>query len=314
MPEQNQVPTHTTAVHGAASRNPSPGTDDAPAAPAATAPQAAPAPAAGTRGAADSPAPSGAVAPASPGAETSAGARSGRASRAKTTRARAPRQDAVLTEAVALAREAVVLGGADASGVGEHVGVRVHDDRLLSHLFDCELPGYPGWTWYATVARAPRSKHVTVCESGLLAGPRSLLAPEWVPWEERMQSVQDQEAEGQGGSEGSDPSISPAGTEHTSDTAGDGPSSESVPPEGPVRATEPFQSTADPAAGASSGTVDAPARQDTGNGDAEGSATDTSGDAGAAAHTRAVVVPPADPFDTGAQLPDSPRPEDGASS
>ena len=112
-------------------------------------------------------------------------------------RTRTPKQDPVLTEAVALAREAVVLGGADAAGVGEHVGVRVHEDRLLTHLFDCELPGYPGWTWYATVARAPRSKHVTVCESGLLSGPNSLLAPDWVPWEERMQSVREQDAQEQ---------------------------------------------------------------------------------------------------------------------
>ncbi|RLY92182.1 DUF3027 domain-containing protein [Kocuria tytonicola] len=121
-----------------------------------------------------------------------------RAKSRSTPRARAPKQDPVLTEAVALAREAVVLGGADAAGVGEHVGVRVHEDRLLTHLFDCELPGYPGWTWYATVARAPRSKHVTVCESGLLSGPSSLLAPDWVPWEERMQSVREQDAQEQG--------------------------------------------------------------------------------------------------------------------
>ena len=88
-----------------------------------------------------------------------------------------------------LAREAVVAGAHEDGGIGEHVGVTVHEDRLLTHLFDCTLPGYPGWTWYATVSRAPRSKHVSVCESGLLAGPRSLLAPAWIPWEERMNSL-----------------------------------------------------------------------------------------------------------------------------
>ncbi|WP_270258381.1 DUF3027 domain-containing protein [Kocuria marina] len=110
-------------------------------------------------------------------------------------RTRTPKQDPILTAAVDLARDAVLAPVTDASSVGEHLGVTVHEDRLLTHLFDCRLAGYPGWTWYATVARAPRSKHVTVCETGLVAGPDSLLAPDWVPWEERMQALQEQEAQ-----------------------------------------------------------------------------------------------------------------------
>ena len=109
-------------------------------------------------------------------------------------RRRAPRQDAVLTQATELARTAV----ADAAGpgnVGRHLGVDVHEDRLLTHLFDCTMAGYPGWTWFATAARAPRSKHTTVCEVGLLAGRGSLLAPPWIPWEERMQAVEEQREE-----------------------------------------------------------------------------------------------------------------------
>jgi hypothetical protein len=37
------------------------------------------------------------------------------------------------------------------------------------------------------VARAPRSKHITVCETVLLPGEHALLAPSWVPWHERLQ-------------------------------------------------------------------------------------------------------------------------------
>ena len=123
------------------------------------------------------------------GAEPSSAPSRGAAKRRSGPRTRTPKQDPVLTEAVDLAREAVVAGAHEDGGIGEHVGVTVHEDRLLTHLFDCTLPGYPGWTWYATVSRAPRSKHVSVCESGLLAGPRSLLAPAWIPWEERMNSL-----------------------------------------------------------------------------------------------------------------------------
>lgn len=106
-------------------------------------------------------------------------------------RRRPPRQDAVLTQATELAR-AAVSDVAGPGNVGRHLGVDVHEDRLLTHLFDCTLAGYPGWTWFATVARAPRSKHTTVCEVGLRAGQDSLLAPPWIPWEERMQAVNEQ--------------------------------------------------------------------------------------------------------------------------
>lgn len=143
----------------------------------------------------------------------------------RAARTRAPKQDAVLTEAVALAREAVVDSPEGGAAVGEHLGVVVHEDRLLTHLFDCRLRGYPGWTWYATVARAPRTRHVTVCESGLVAGPDSLLAPDWVPWEERMQAMNDEEENAQEDAEGFDSadeqtgaeteSTEPAGTQST---------------------------------------------------------------------------------------------------
>src|SRR6202021_498358 len=47
-------------------------------------------------------------------------------------------------------------------------------------------PGYTGWRWAVTVTRAPRSKVVTVDESVLLPGADSLLAPAWVPWQDRL--------------------------------------------------------------------------------------------------------------------------------
>ncbi|MDO5367026.1 DUF3027 domain-containing protein [Kocuria sp.] len=122
---------------------------------------------------------------------------------AVTARRRTPKQDPTLAQAVETARKAVVESAGE-ENIGEHLGIEVHEDRLLTHLFDCTMAGYPGWTWFATVARAPRTKLVTVCEVGLLAGETSLLAPEWVPWEERMQAVNDQhEAEGEDSSSGS---------------------------------------------------------------------------------------------------------------
>jgi hypothetical protein len=95
---------------------------------------------------------------------------------------RAP--DALRAAAVDLAREAALAVGADS--VGEHLGVRGEEDRVATHAFAATLPGYRGWYWAVSVVRAPRSKHVTVDEVVLLPGAEALLAPRWVPWEERL--------------------------------------------------------------------------------------------------------------------------------
>lgn len=59
-------------------------------------------------------------------------------------------------------------------------------DRVVTHFFECKEPGYRGWRWAVTVARASRAKVVTLDETVLLPGPDALLAPEWVPWSERL--------------------------------------------------------------------------------------------------------------------------------
>ena len=70
--------------------------------------------------------------------------------------------------------------------VGEHVGVVPEGDRVVTHYFECEDPGYRGWRWAVTVARASRAKNVTLDETVLLPGSDAILAPEWVPWSERL--------------------------------------------------------------------------------------------------------------------------------
>ena len=79
------------------------------------------------------------------------------------------------------------LSGIEPGHVGDHLQAVAEGDRLVTHLFESRLPGYRGWRWAVTVARAPRSRQVTVCETTLLPGPDALLAPQWVPWEDRLQ-------------------------------------------------------------------------------------------------------------------------------
>src|SRR5262249_56048285 len=74
---------------------------------------------------------------------------------------------------------------AGAAAVGEHLGVEADGERVVTHLFSCLDPGYRGWRWAVTVARASRSRTVTVSETLLVPGPDAILAPPWVPWRER---------------------------------------------------------------------------------------------------------------------------------
>jgi hypothetical protein len=103
-------------------------------------------------------------------------------------RRRTPKLDELLADAVQEARTALTseAGLAEDGQVGEHVGAVADDDRLVTHRFTASLPGYGGWEWFATLARAPRSKVITVCEVGLLPGEDAVLAPDWVPWSERV--------------------------------------------------------------------------------------------------------------------------------
>jgi DUF3027 family protein len=70
--------------------------------------------------------------------------------------------------------------------VGEHLGVRSEGELAATHAFAASLPGYVGWCWAVTVVRAP-DREPTIAEVVLLPGEHSLLAPEWVPWSERLQ-------------------------------------------------------------------------------------------------------------------------------
>jgi hypothetical protein len=96
-----------------------------------------------------------------------------------------PKPDAAAVAAVDVARAAVVadVGAAD---VGEHLGHVVEGERVVTHLFSCERPGYVGWRWSVTVARAPRQKAVTVDEVVLVPGDEAIVAPPWVPYRERI--------------------------------------------------------------------------------------------------------------------------------
>ena len=95
-----------------------------------------------------------------------------------------PDADARLLDAHDLALEAL-REITPATSIGPAAGYLLEDDGSVSLRFENRLPGYPGWYWTVTVARV-EDEDPTVLEIELLPGDGALLAPDWVPWAERL--------------------------------------------------------------------------------------------------------------------------------
>jgi hypothetical protein len=92
--------------------------------------------------------------------------------------------DEVLLGSVALAQRALLEVTAPET-VGSVIGHVAEGEHVLSLHFAADLSGYPGWHWSVTLARVEDGEP-TVLETELMPGERALLAPEWVPWSERL--------------------------------------------------------------------------------------------------------------------------------
>lgn len=139
--------------------------------------------------------------------------------------ARAPKLDAALAGEVDFAR-GIIVESVPAGQVGEHLGATADGERLVTHRFAALLHGYAGWNWYVTLARVPRGKAPTVSEIGLLPGGGALLAPEWVPWADRVKPeelAQEQAAAAAEAAVGQGPAdTGPSGAEHDGASAAGG--------------------------------------------------------------------------------------------
>ena len=89
----------------------------------------------------------------------------------------------VLTGAAELARAAVAEFSGDDT-VGDYLGVG-YEDHAAPRTVSWPTPGYQGWQWAVVVAGYPGADHATVSEVVLVPGPTALLAPQWVPWDQR---------------------------------------------------------------------------------------------------------------------------------
>ena len=96
-----------------------------------------------------------------------------------------PDLEAVLLGAAEQARAAIVEFSGE-NTVGEYLGASFEDPTAATHRFLADMPGYRGWQWAVVVAACPGAAHATISEVVLVPGPTALLAPKWVPWQERI--------------------------------------------------------------------------------------------------------------------------------
>ena len=69
---------------------------------------------------------------------------------------------------------------------GDFVDEKEIEKGAIDLRFLCTMRGYDGWHWVVTLTQPDKRKEAMVAEINLMAGENALLAPEWVPWAERL--------------------------------------------------------------------------------------------------------------------------------
>jgi len=87
--------------------------------------------------------------------------------------------------AIAFARYAAAAEARQPADVGEFLLAIAEDDVAVTATFAANQVGYLGWQWSVTLAVLDRV-HPTVSEVVLLPHDGALLAPVWIPWDERI--------------------------------------------------------------------------------------------------------------------------------
>jgi len=79
------------------------------------------------------------------------------------------------------------------NGVGDFLTSIEEDENVYTFLFAAKMKGYVGWAW--SVSLFADDENTTVSEVNLMPGDESLIAPNWVPWSERLADYKALQAE-----------------------------------------------------------------------------------------------------------------------
>lgn len=78
---------------------------------------------------------------------------------------------------------------------GNKTGEQIHDPQTAALLYECLLPGYPGWHWNITLTKLDPQNPATITELSLQPGENAITAPPWIPWAERLANYQHTQAQ-----------------------------------------------------------------------------------------------------------------------
>ncbi|MEO6532248.1 MAG: DUF3027 domain-containing protein [Pseudolysinimonas sp.] len=90
-----------------------------------------------------------------------------------------------MNTAVDVARAALLEITPEAN-IGALVSEQANGEGVSTIQFASSMLGYPDWFWTVSVAQLP-DEEPTVLEAELLPGEGALIAPDWVPWADRLE-------------------------------------------------------------------------------------------------------------------------------
>lgn len=90
---------------------------------------------------------------------------------------------------------AAAVEAAPTGGVGAFIESVSEGEGVTTYLFEGKLKGYVGWRWSVTLFEGDAKSKPTISELVLLPGAESLVAPDWIPWSERLADYKALQAE-----------------------------------------------------------------------------------------------------------------------
>lgn len=87
------------------------------------------------------------------------------------------------------------VAAAPRDGVGSFIEVVDEGQGTCTYHFASKLKGYRDWRWNVVIFQESVEAEATVSEVILMPGAESLIAPDWVPWSERLADYKALQAE-----------------------------------------------------------------------------------------------------------------------
>ncbi len=89
-------------------------------------------------------------------------------------------------DAADIARAALLSDSETATQVGELIKIETVEEHIDAYYFESLHPGYIGWNWLVTISKL-EDYAPTICDTVLLPTESALMAPAWIPYQDRLQ-------------------------------------------------------------------------------------------------------------------------------